>query len=64
MLWEKEKEFERVIEKLVFLNVEKEKVLNEFKGKEREIVKLERKLYNIEEDLCKVWDKVGKLEKV
>ncbi|XP_068714557.1 myosin-13-like [Montipora foliosa] len=63
VLREKEKELERVMEKLASSNAEKEKALNELKVKERETVKLERKLHNTEEDLRKARDKVGKLEK-
>ena len=55
VLREKEKEMERVMEKLASSHAEKEKVFNELKTKEREIVKLERKLHDHEK-----LDRLGK----
>lgn len=62
VLREKEKELERVIEKLASTHLENERTLNELKAKEREVVRLEKKLHNTEEELRKARERVVNLE--
>lgn len=62
MLREKEKELERVMEKLSGAYAENESISAELKAKQREIGKLERKLRNAEEELDRVQQKEKMLE--
>ena len=62
VLREKEKELERVMEKLASSHAENERALNELKTKERETARLEKKLYNTEEELRKARARVERLE--
>ena len=62
MLREKEKELERVMEKLAGAYAENESISTELKAKQREIGKLERKLRNAEEELDSAQQKEKMLE--
>ena len=62
MLREKEKELERVMEKLSGAYAENESISTELKAKQREIGKLERKLRNAEEELDRIQQKEKMLE--
>ena len=62
MLREKEKELERVMEKLSGAYAENQSISTELKAKQREIGKLERKLRNAEEELNRIQQKEKMLE--
>ena len=62
MLREKERDLERVMEKLSGAHAENESISTELKGKQRQIEKLEKKLRNAEEERDKEQQKAKMLE--